>query len=108
MLWRRRLALSAGSFLSCGSYPLRRIIGDGQPLSSRKEPPFRVTVPSQRFSRSQGLYPPATFGPIKTDPAHGVSPSGSLSLEELPVFSDGHALLRLIVAPLRPQPNRLL
>jgi hypothetical protein len=108
MLWRRCRWLPTSSFLSCGSCPLRRIIGGGQPHNPRKEPPFRVTVPSQRFSRSQGLHPPNTFGPIRADPAHGVSPSGSLLLAEPPAFSGGHALVGLLVAPLRPQPNRLL
>ena len=48
---------------------------------------------------------PTPIGRVRADPAHGVSPSGSLSLAEHPTFSGGAALLRLFVALLQPQPN---
>jgi hypothetical protein len=48
---------------------------------------------------------PTPIGRIRADPAHGVSPSGSFSLAEHPAFSDGAALLRLLVALLQPKPN---
>ena len=84
--------------LPCGFLPLRRFPSTGQPLTSQDYQSW-VTVPSQRFSRSQGFHPPATCRPyFMPDPPLGFHPSGPIPLAKPSTLSNGSALLGL--APL--------
>lgn len=78
--------------------PLRRFPNNGQPLTSQGYQPW-VTVPSQRFSRSQGFHPSVVCRPcFMPVPPLGFSPSGPISLMKRSALSSFSALLRL--APL--------
>jgi hypothetical protein len=75
---RCRTFMQLGNCLPCGSCPLRRFPGGGQLLTPGVTN-LRVTLPSQRFSRSQGLLPPATCRPcFMPVPPMGFCPSGFL------------------------------
>jgi hypothetical protein len=78
--------------------PLRRFPNKGQPLTSQGYQPW-VTVPSQRFSRSQGFLPSLVSRPyFMPVPPLGFSPSGPISLVKRLALSSFSSLLRL--APL--------
>ena len=75
--------------------PLRRFPSSGQLLFTQGYQP-RATVPSQRFSRSQGLLPPATCRPYFVPvPPLGFSPSGPIPPVKHSALSSFSALLRL-------------
>jgi hypothetical protein len=103
--------LSLGSFepadncLPCGLFPFSVLPATGSHLSPEACFP-RVTVPSQRFPRSQGLSPPATCRPyFMPVPPLGFFPSGSFdSRRAIPSFE---SLFPLVVTrPLFRRINR--
>jgi hypothetical protein len=85
-------------FLPCGSFPFGVFPVPGS-YSSRGVPILGY-VPSQRFARSQGLFPPGACRPCCMPvPPLGFRPSRSSSLAEPSVLSDVVALLGLARRP---------
>jgi hypothetical protein len=103
---------STSNNLPCGSFPFDVFPAPGSHSSRGYQP--SSTMPSQRFSRSQGLTPPGTCRPcFMPVPPLGFHPPGYLPPAEPHALSDAVALLwlpvLLVAAPSRllPRPSRV-
>jgi hypothetical protein len=101
----RRSLTSTDNNLPCGSLPF-----DVFPVPGSHSFPGLPTpeyVPSQRFSRSQGLAPPGTCRPcFMPVPPLGFYPTGFVPPAEPHALSDAVALLRLVHSPVTTSPRR--
>lgn len=87
-------------YLPCGFFPFDVFPVPGSHQSRRLPTPGYV--PSQRFSRSQGLTPPSTCRPcFMPVPPLGFTLQGRDPPAELYALSDAHALMRLANHPAR-------
>jgi hypothetical protein len=93
--------------LPCGFYPFSVFLAPGSHITL--EATNLQLLPSQRFSRSQGLTPPGTCRPcFMPVPPLGFYPPGFIPLAEPHVLSNAVALLRLTQLPVSASPPLLI